>query len=455
MTRVMRKCPDVCAPIVPARRSWLAAATLLTALGCGGDEALTDLPGAGAGVGLLISAEDDVERTCRAGDAVAEISVDRFVPAEEAWVEVGRYADDVCRSGVLPLPGLPPGSHRLRIEATGRIQGVTDVLFARDVDVDIRADGRTNPERVVLAPRVAYFRISWVPPVEALDACGDGWSWEYTIEPEPDSSGANASNPIRAAHGCREKSVLVHRPLTTGEYEIEVTLFDEEGRARYERVDTRVLSPGANEYQALLTPIGGLIAVDWQFEIDGVVTRDCAEFGVDEVRVALRAPGVTRPIFSRLVPCGIPRPTTLATGAGPLRIDADAPLRLEVSAEGAHLFRGAVDFDMPPGAHEIVVTLSPHGQAELSWSLAGEACARPAPSGFDVTLRDLVDEELVWSTVTSYAQTSTTSAILPYGTYAVTITAQRSGTTRCAAQAALPIDARRAVWPELRVGLQP
>jgi hypothetical protein len=436
-------------------RVGLAVAALVGALACGADDAALDAPGPGSGVGLLISAEDGLERTCRAADAISTITLERFDPVDETWIELAQYGDDVCRSGVLPLAGLPAGSHRVRVEATGRIQGVTDVLFARDVDLDIRDDRRTNPEVIVLAPRVAYFRISWVPPVEALDDCVDGWSWGYVIEPELGAGGANPSNPIRASHACEQKSVLVHRPLTTGKYRIEVTLYDDEGLARYERVDTRVLSPGANEYQALLTPIGGLIAVDWLFDLDEMVTRDCAEFGVEAVHVALRATDVERPVFSRTVPCGIARPTTLSTGEGPLRVQADASFRLEVSAEGEHLFRGATEFDMPPGAHEIVVTLSPHGQADISWSLSEDGCTRPVPSGFDVTLRDPADETVVWSRFTPYAQTSTTTAILPYGNYAVTVTAQRSTTTRCQARAMLPIDERWATWPELRVGVQP
>ena len=437
---------------------WALVAALFATAACGvGDEAGFGSSGDffPPGVGLRISAEDGLERRCRAADAVEAVTVERFEPEAATWTEIARYGDEVCRDGRLPLTGLPDGSHRLRIEAVGRIQGVTDVLFARDVDVDVRLDGSTNPDVVVLAPRVAYFRVSWAPPVEALDQCDDGWSWGFEIEPVLDEANPapNPSSPIHADYPCEEKTALVHRPLTTGEYEVAVTMYDADGLARFERVDVRVLSPGANEYQALLAPIGGLIAVDWTFEAEGGLTRDCSEFGVEEVSLTLRASDGTTPIYSGFIPCAVPRPTTLSVGASPLRVDADAPLGLEAVAEGRHLFRGAVEFDARPGAQEVLVTLRPLGRGQIAWRVSDD-CLRPAPSGYVVTVRRPSEEAAVWSTRTPLAQTSTTTPLLPYGEYVASVRADRA-TAPCSAADALFIDSPQSRSLELRLGNAP
>lgn len=390
-------------------------------------------------------------RACEANDRIDRVVVERAndvggftLVREDSW--------RACQTG-LRLPELGPDPVRLRVRARGQL-GVDRVLYSAEADVALGPDGQVDPEVLVLEPQVAFLRVSWVPPDGQNDVCGRGWSYEVT----PDADLVNATNPIlgRAACDATVGPPPSERPLVlpTGRYHIEVQVEDDAGELRYARSESRVLSPGPNTFQALLSPVGGRIGVDWRFGVADLDTRDCQTFAVDDVRIVLRnAEDPDEVLASRLVPCGARRLHFLSDESGPIRVEAGRRLDLEMYAEGQHLFRGHQEFEMPTGDEEVVVSLSPIGRGRITWTVNQEACARPTPVGYEVSLIDEETQMLAWSAALPPTETSTTTWYLPYGFYEVEVLGPRMGETPCRARARYLMEAPENDWAPLHLTL--
>lgn len=391
----------------------MALGAALGATGCGDDAAFLSSSLEVRPVLLL----DDVPLECGEVSVVSGLEVSLLNTTETA-PRAGFPRQVPC--GPVLIQG-PEGPSRLSMRALGTIdQDPAATLFQARVDVMLPGPS----EVVTLRPEVAFVDLDWNFGERGLEPCLSEVARVDVIVATPGIGGT----AFNESFGCTDRPVRIERPFSLSPHTIDVRAVSSGGFPSYARTEQQVFDRGTNQVLAVLSPQGGQLLLDWQFELEGMVFQACDHpvVGVSTVRASVQGltlqGGVLVPDGSRAMTqdldCAAARPVPFL----PERFTALRNLEVVLEAEGSlHRFRSVDRIVMPEGDALLDPSvLTAVGAATATVAALSPDCEPNRAEEVTVAVRP---QGL--STVTATAGGAGGTSLLtvpnlPYGTYRVT-----------------------------------
>ena len=390
-----------------------AFAAALGATGCGDDAVF---PTSSLEVRPVLLS-DDMLLECSEVPIVSALEIS-LLNATETAPRAGFPRQVPC--GPILVEG-PEGPSRLSIQALGTVdQDPAATLFQARVDVALPGPS----EIVTLRPEVAFVNLDWNFGERGLEPCLNEVARIDVIVAKPGAGGS----AFNQSFGCTDRPVRIERPFSLSSHTIDVRAVSSGGFPSYARTEQQVFDRGTNQVLALLSPQGGQLLLDWQFELDGVIFQACDDLDVrvSTVRASVQGltlqEGVLVPDGSRAMAqdldCAAARPVPFL----PERFTAQRQLEVVLEADGArHRFRSVDRIVMPEGD----ALLDPSVLTAVGVATATVAAVSPDCDAMSAEAVTLEIRPKGLATVTATAGRAGGAALLtvpnlPYGAYDVT-----------------------------------
>jgi hypothetical protein len=418
----------------------LVATALITLAGgaaCGGGDGPVVVERA---IAIQLARTATTTTPCADERAIRRVEARALTASGVALTPSGWPAAIDCATGATTVRW-PETATQLAVVALGEVQGDADVpLYRARVAVDPAASA---PIALVLQPEVAFIGVEFAFERDGnLEPCA-GEVDDLQLYVATEGSGRAAYRALSVA--CAAGGVRVPVPLYPLGYVLQLDASAPgTGQRLYSASETRFPEKGWNApYKLTLTPIGGRVALDWEFDLGAAVRSACddPQVGVTDVEATLVPTLGGDPLAARLSCVGA-RPVRFPSA----RFGQGTELELRLEALGVHHFLGKSSFRMPAGdATPDTVRLLRVGTASVSIAARSEGCVstttlelgvKPAAAGAGVVFSRSVD--------TSSATLEIPE--LPYGDYVVELVGRAGGATVCSTRVERPVAARRALW---------
>jgi hypothetical protein len=407
------------------------------AVGCGADDAPLVLERT---VTIQLARTATTTTPCAEERAVRRVEARALAASGVALTPEGWPAAIDCATSAATVRW-PETATQLEVVALGEVQGDVDVpLFRGRVAVDAAA---ATPIAVLLEPEVAFIGVEFAFERDGnLEPCA-GEVDDLQLYVATEGSGRAAYRALSVA--CAAGGVRVPVPLYPLGYVLQLDASAPgTGQRLYSATETRFPEKGWNaSYKLTLTPIGGRVSLDWEFDLGTTVRSACddPQVGVGEVTATLVPTLGGDPLTARLSCVGA-RPARFPS----VRFGQGTELQLRLEALGVHHFLGKTSFRMPAGdATPDTVRLLRVGTASVSVAARSEGCV--ATTSLELGVKPTTPgASLVFSRRVDAASATLEIPELPYGDYLVELVGRAGGATVCNTRVERTVAARRALW---------
>ena len=347
-----------------------------------------------------------------------------------------------CAEGAFEIPSVPAGRHLIELVVYGQVGSNADErMYQGEQVIDFPSQNDVARE---LEVEVAFFELSWsFAPSGQLTPCDT----EVARVDVFVASGTSQGAAFSGSFGCRETPQALSGAFAPRMYTVRLDAKSEEGFTVYSVTQNRLLSRGENRYDAVLTPLGGQLRLDWQFSIaDGTPVQSCdaPEVSVTELDVVVSGTSGGDEV-EETVSCRALRPHALSAA----RFTRGRELIVRLGAEGTHRFIAESTFNMPDGDHDLpLLTMRAVGQVTVEFTTtASSACAPALVDRYLVELRREAGEVLYQAEVEPEAN-SIMLADVSYGMYVVRLMGFAGESELCRVQSTRVVEGRENVWTD-------
>jgi hypothetical protein len=416
------------------RRSPLAS--LLALAACGSDASVSR----GVSVSYVFeTGGGDVG--CDQVAGIDHVKIDVLAP-DGITSRLGFPITRACTTDAFTTPAVPAGANILVVSAIGNVEGDANAtLYDARMMISAPTSGTTQ---LVLKPEVAYLSVSWTFGDQMLLPCATEVAYVEVLI----STGTTHQSAFMQRFMCSATPAANLGPFSVGSYSVEIDAYSNQGFILFNNMATmRSFERGSkNTYDAVLAPLGGLLQLDWTFDIRGVMNKACDDMSVRvqtitaTVKDLQGGPAATEPIS-----CAVTRPYAFQQE----RFRQGRNLDLTLIGEGAERFKYEGKFTMPdhdwnPGT----LVMNAVGSATVSIALGTSTCGTTLFDFFRVSVTPADPPMSPPLTAQNLAPGATSLAVVdaPYGAYLIEVDQMLNNMPICSVQGSRTIASRQNQW---------